>query len=354
MKKLINRELSELATKLEPVAHRLEGKTVLITGAGGFLGNYFVGILQYLNHTRFKKPVHIIALDNFITGVKDSPFFDLNDPNLEFTQHDVLDPFKTDRPVDYIMHAAGIASPVFYAQYPLETIITSVDGLKNIFEFARTKNPTGILYFSSSEIYGDPHPGSIPTPEHYHGNVNPMGLRSCYDESKRLGETIATIYERKYHLPVTIVRPFNVYGPGMKRDDQRVLPNFLNAAIDGKTIEIHNRGEQTRTFCYATDAVSGFFRVMLLGRPGEAYNIGNDGDEISMFDLAKKVEEVYGKPLDIKLSDYPEGYPVGDPNRRRPDLTKARAELEYAPEVPLEEGLKHMFEWYQLIRKGGD
>lgn len=350
MKTLIKQELSDLAKKLEPVTHLLEGKTVLITGAGGFLGNYFVGILQYLNREHFANPIHIIALDNFITGVKESPFFDLTDPNLEFIQHDVLKPFETEQEVDYIMHAAGIASPVFYAQYPLETIVTSVDGLRAILEFARIKKTKGVLYFSSSEIYGDPHPDFIPTPEDYRGNVSATGLRACYDESKRLGETIATIYERKYNVPVMIVRPFNVYGPGMKINDQRVLPNFLNAALDGKTIEIHNRGDQTRTFSYATDAVNGFFRAMLLGRPGEAYNIGNDGDEISMLNLAKKVEEVHGKPLDIKLSDYPEGYPVGDPNRRRPDLTKARTELGYAPEIPLEEGLKHMFEWYRLLR----
>jgi len=210
MRTLIKQELTDLAKKLDPVLHLLEGKTVLITGAGGFLGNYFVGVLQHLNHERFATPVHIIALDNFITGVKDSPFFDLGDPNLEFIQHDVLSPFTTDKPVDYIMHAAGIASPVYYAQYPLETIITSVDGLKNILEFARTKNPQGVLYFSSSEIYGDPHPEFIPTPEHYRGSVDPMGLRSCYDESKRLGETIATIYERKFNLPVTIVVPVAV------------------------------------------------------------------------------------------------------------------------------------------------
>ncbi len=352
MRTFIKQELSALAKEMKPIAHHLEGKTVLINGAAGFLGNYFVGVLQHLNRTQFKKPVHIIALDNFITGVADSPFFDLTDPNLEFIGHDVRLPFETKKPIDYIMHAAGIASPVFYAKYPMETIAATVDGLKNTLELARIKKPKGILYFSSSEIYGNPSPEFIPTPEHYLGYVSSTGLRACYDESKRLGETIATIYARLYNLPVTIVRPFNVYGPGMKRDDQRVLPNFLNAALDGKTIEIHNRGEQTRTFSYATDAVNGFFRVLLLGRPGEAYNIGTDDDEISMHELANKVQETYGKPLKIRLTDYPKGYPIGDPNRRNPDLTKARKELGYAAKVSLEEGLKHMFKWYTLLRKG--
>jgi len=351
MRKFIDQELTELANKLVPNADRLAGKTVMINGAAGFLGNYFVGILQYLNRERFKTPVHIIALDNFITGSKESPFFDLNDPNLEFVGHDVRVPYDTEKPVHYIIHAAGIASPVYYAKYPMDTIAATVDGLKNTLEFARIKKPKGILYFSSSEIYGDPNTDSIPTPESYYGNVSATGLRACYDESKRLGETIATIYVRIHQLPVTIVRPFNVFGPGMKMNDQRVLPNFLNAAIDGKTIEIHNRGEQTRTFSYATDAMNGFFRVLFLGRPGEPYNVGSDQEEISILGLAKKVELLHGKPLKIKLVDYPKGYPIGDPHRRCPDLTKARTELGYSPSVPLDAGLERMYKWYLLLRK---
>lgn len=351
MRTFINQELAELARKLGPLVNEFEGKTVLINGAGGFLGNYFVGLFQYLNREKFKKPVRVIALDNFITGVKNSPFFDLEDPNLEFVGHDVRVPYDTEEHLDYIIHAAGIASPVFYAKYPMETIAATIDGLKNTLELARLKKPKAVVYFSSSEIYGDPEPSAIPTPEDYRGSVSCTGLRACYDESKRLGETIATIHHRLHEVPIMIIRPFNVYGPGMKIDDQRVLPNFLNAAIDGKTIEIHNRGEQTRTFAYATDAVNGFFRVLLLGRPGEAYNIGSDDEEVSMYELAKKVEKVHGKPLDIKLADYPPGYPIGDPNRRRPDLTKARTELGYKPESTMDEGLVRMMKWYQLLRE---
>jgi UDP-glucuronate decarboxylase len=351
MEQFIEGELKDLAKKVGPLAGRLTGKTVLINGAGGFLGNYFVGFLQHLNKTKCKKkPIKIIALDNFITGVKNSPFFDLEDPNLDFIGHDVRVPFETNKNIDYIIHAAGIASPVFYAKYPMETIAATVDGIKNTLELARFKKPKGILYFSSSEIYGDPHPEAIPTPERYRGHVSSTGLRACYDESKRLGETIATIYHRMYEVPVMIIRPFNVYGPGMKIDDQRVLPNFLNAALDGRTIEIHNRGEQTRTFSYATDAVNGFFRALFLGRPGEAYNIGTDFEEISMYDLAKKVEKAHDTSLDIRLAEYPKGYPVGDPNRRAPDLTKARKELSYKPVVTLDDGLRRMFTWYKLLR----
>lgn len=351
MRTFIEQELSALARELEPVVNQLEGKTVLINGAGGFLGGYFVGLLQFLNRTAFtKNPVHIIGLDNLITGAKESHFFDLEDPNLEFVVHDVRVHYETQKNIDYMMHAAGIASPFYYAKYPLDTIAATIDGLKNTLELARIKNPKGILYFSSSEIYGDPHPEFIPTPEHYRGNVSSTGLRACYDEAKRLGETIATIYNRLYDLPVTIVRPFNVYGPGMKANDQRVVPNFLNAALDGRAIEIHNRGEQTRTFSYVTDAVNGFFRVLFLGKPGEAYNIGSDHEEISMVELAKRVEKAHGQPLTIKLAEYPEGYPVGDPNRRNPDISKARRELHYDPKVTLDDGLKRVLEWYRLAR----
>lgn len=351
MKKIIEREIEETSKKLGEVAGKLEGKTVLITGAAGFLGSYFVALLQYLNRKKFKNPVHIVALDNYITGVRDNIFIDTADPNLELIRHDVMRPFAIEAPIDYIIYAAGIASPVYYAKYPLETIAATIDGLKNILELARTKNPEGIVYFSSSEIYGDPHPESIPTPEDYHGNLSPIGLRACYDESKRLGETIATIYHRLHGLPISIIRPFNVYGPGMKVDDQRVLPNFLSAVIDGRKIEIHGNGEQTRTFAYATDAVNGFFRVLLLGKRGEAYNIGSDADEISMSELAKRVEKIHGEPAKIHFAGYPEGYPVGDPNRRRPDLTKARTQLEYDPVVDLDDGLRRMYNWFQLAKK---
>jgi UDP-glucuronate decarboxylase len=351
MPEFIESQFAEMAQKLGKDAQRFEGKTLLINGAGGFLGNHIVGLIQYLNRTQFKKPMQIIALDNFLTGINNSLFVDYDDPNLHFIQHDVSTPFSSDRDVHFILHAASIASPVYYAKFPLETFASTVDGLRHTMEFARLKKPESVLYFSSSEIYGDPPAEHIPTKEDYNGNVSHTSLRACYDESKRAGETIATIYYRIYGVPAVTVRPFNAYGPGMKIDDKRVLPNFLNAAIEGKTIEIHNRGAQTRTFAYITDTINGYLRVLLKGRPGEAYNIGSDMGEISMYELAKKVEEVYGKPLDIQLAKYPEGYPVGDPTRRRPDITKARTELAYDPNVSLEDGIARMITWYQLLRK---
>jgi len=350
MNEFLSQELKELSEKLGTLTKRFEGKTILVTGAAGFVGSWLVGLLQWLNKNQFTHPATIIAVDNYITGMQQNPFIDMNDEHLLFEKVDITKPFTPKKRPDLIIHGAGIASPVFYAKYPLETMTSTIDGLRNILELAREAKPEAVLYFSSSEIYGDPDPKFIPTPETYNGNVSPTGLRACYDEAKRFGETLSTVYHRLYDIPVVLVRPFNVYGPGMKIDDQRVLPNFLNAALNGKTLEIYNRGDQTRTFCYATDAVNGFLRVLLSGKPGEAYNIGMDKEEISMADLAKRVETAVGKKLDIQIKDYPEGYPVGDPNRRCPALEKARTNLDYEPTTFLDEGLIRMLKWYQLLR----
>src|SRR4029079_2794639 len=206
---------------------------------------------------------------------------------------DVCHPLPVREDLHFILHAAGVASPVYYMKYPLETIESAVQGTKNLLELARkNKDLEGFLLFSSSEIYGDPDPKSVPTPETYHGYVSSVGPRACYDESKRLGETISTIYQQQFNVPVTIVRPVHVFGPGMKHNDRRVIPMFTYEALNGRALPVHGDGRQTRTFCYITDAISGFLKALLKGRPGEAYNIGNANNEISMADLAKMYSAV--------------------------------------------------------------
>jgi UDP-glucuronate decarboxylase len=335
-------DVSTIAGLVAEDLHRFSGKTVLISGGAGFLGRYFVGFFKYLNEHVLKKPVRVISVDNYITG---SQVHAAHDSNIVHVWADVVHPLPVREDIHFIIHAAGIASPVFYMKYPLETIESAVSGIKNLLELARkNKDLEGFLFFSSSEIYGDPDPRAIPTPETYHGHVSSVGPRACYDESKRLGETIATIYEQKYDMPVTIVRPFNVYGPGMGHNDRRVIPMFTYQALNGMRIPVHGDGAQTRTFCYITDATAGFVQTLLRGKAGEAYNIGNAESELAMRDLAHLFTELLpGAAYD--LIPYPDVYPAGEPQRRCPDLTKAREQLGYVHHVNLRDGIMRFIEW---------
>lgn len=340
--RFFDEDVRTIAGLIAEDVHRFSGKTVLISGGAGFLGRYFVAVFQYLNAHILKNPVRVISVDNFITGSKE---LQASDPNITHVWADVVYPLPVREDIHFIIHAAGIASPVYYMKYPLETIESAVEGTKNLLELGlKNKNLEGFLFFSSSEIYGNPDPRFIPTPETYHGLVSSVGPRACYDESKRLAETIATIYFQKHAMPVTIVRPFNVYGPGMGHNDRRVIPMFTYQALNGMRIPVHGHGEQTRTFCYITDAIAGFLQVLLRGRAGEAYNIGNADSELSMKDLAGLFAEVVpGAGYD--LIPYPDVYPAGEPERRCPDLTKARTELGYEYQVNLKDGLARFVEW---------
>jgi UDP-glucuronate decarboxylase len=246
---------------------------------------------------------------------------------------------------------AGIASPYYYRAYPLETLDVAVLGTRRLLDIAR-RCGSRMVYFSSSEIYGDPDPRHVPTLESYRGNVSALGPRACYDESKRLAETLCWIYHERFGTQATIVRPFNVYGPGMKEKDYRVLPNIASRVRGGLPVHVYGTGRQTRTFCYATDAVRGFLLALLKGNPGEAYNIGNPVPEISMMDLVKTVSRVLGRRVPMQRIDYPDSYPADEPMRRCPDITKARLQLGYEPRVPLEEGLKRFFSWTQTAYRG--
>ncbi|MGH9896755.1 MAG: NAD-dependent epimerase/dehydratase family protein, partial [bacterium] len=211
--------------------------------------------------------------------------------------------------------------------------------------------PTGFLFYSSSEIYGDPTPENIPTPETYRGNVSCTGPRACYDESKRFGETLAVNFARVHDLPITIVRPFNNYGPGMKINDGRVIADFCRSVLEARDIDMFSDGSPTRTFCYVADAVIGYYRALLLGEPGESYNIGTDSPEISMRGLAETVvaagQGLFGYEGRVQLTPNPEAdYLTDNPNRRCPDLTKAKSELGYSPAISLEEGISRTLQWY--------
>ena len=325
------------------------GKHILLTGGRGFLGRYFTAVFQHLNLKLLKdNPVRLTVMDNLISAGPEGAQIPTID-HITFLQHDCIKPLPDIGKVDFILHAAGIASPAHYRKYPLETLEVATTGLKNSLELARQNPGCRIAFFSSSEIYGDPDKLNIPTRESYRGNVACLGPRACYDMSKRLGETLVQIYHQQYGVHGTIIRPFNVYGPGMQKTDYRVLPNFGARLMEGKPLQIYGHGDQTRTFCYVTDAIGGFLRVLMEGVPGEPYNIGNPSPEISMKALAVEVAHALGRDkVDFDVVDYPDTYPADEPNRRCPDISKAAQQLGYAPRVALEDGLKRFFDWAQV------
>ncbi len=340
---LLKSDIDEICQRLTGSAQDFSGRTVLLTGGRGFLGRYFMEIFARLNETLLDKPVRVVALDNLITAGKEGAEIpDLE--NMNFINHDVTHPFVTDEPLDYIIHAAGIASPFYYRAYPLETLEVAITGTRHMLDLAKKHNAR-LIFFSSSEIYGDPDPKHVPMAESYRGNVSCQGPRACYDESKRVGETLCYIYHTIHGTKTNTIRPFNVFGPGMQETDYRVLPNFASRIKSCKPLNVYGSGEQTRTFCYITDAMVGFLLVILRGVPGEAYNIGNPKPEISMIDLVKKIESASSTSVKFNIVEYPDSYPADEPNRRAPDIRKAKVQLDYELKVDLDEGLERFLSW---------
>lgn len=339
---LLDSDVNEIAERIE-TKHKLEGKTILMTGARGFLGRYFIDVIRKINLDYSKNPIKFIGIDNLITsGELGSSVCE--DENIIFIEHDVIKTLEIKDKPDYVIHAAGIASPHYYREYPLETLDVAIDGTRNMLELAKSNN-SKFIFFSSSEIYGDPHRENIPTSEDYRGNVSTLGPRSCYDEGKRVGETLCHIYQTNFDVNTNIIRPFNFYGPGMQEKDFRVLPNFGSRIKAGLQLKVYGHGKQTRTFCYITDAIVGLFKVIIDGKNGEVYNIGNPNPEISMIELVERIKKVLGPEIEYEIIDYPETYPSDEPSRRCPNIQKAREQIDYNPCVNLDEGLRRFFQW---------
>jgi UDP-glucuronate decarboxylase len=326
---------------------KLEGKVVLITGATGFLGRYFIATLKKFNEYA-ETPVTIFAIDNQVTSAHVKQHGDSDrDLNIEWVIGDAGIGANLPSKFDYVIHAAGIASPEHYRANPIETINVAVNVTKDLLDRAR-ENQARMLYFSSSEIYGDPFPEFIPTNEDYRGNVSTRGPRACYDESKRLGETLCWIYETYYNVHVSVARPFNIYGPGMMPKDYRVLPNFAASWVKGESLKVYGHGNQTRTFCYITDAIVAFMKILLDGEKPNVYNVGNPKPEISMLRLAQTIAENIDKSIDVEIVNYPSTYPQDEPNRRCPDISRIQRNLQYDPKIELLEGLARFFAWAKL------
>jgi dTDP-glucose 4,6-dehydratase len=307
---------------------------ILVAGAAGFLGSHFCDRLLAEGHS-------VLAVDNFISGNPRNLEHLSGHPRFEFLQHDVTLPLAVTIRVDVVVNMASPASPKDYLDYPLETLAVGSLGARNLLEVARGSE-AAYLVTSTSECYGDPlqHPQT----EEYWGNVNPVGPRSCYDESKRFTEALTMAYHRRYGLRTTIARIFNTYGPRMKLDDGRVVPAFVDQALRGAPLTVFGDGLQTRSFCYVSDLVDGLYRLML---SSERYpvNLGNP-NEITILEFAERIRRLTGSRSEIVH----EPLPQDDPRQRRPDITKAARVLGWEPTVPLEEGLRHTIEHFRQAK----
>lgn len=351
--KIIETNVRDIYLEIGGLLKSIEGSSFVISGGGGFLGSYFLDLLKFCNDNIFMEPVHIICIDNFITGLPDRISHLMGRRDFDIINASISKLGAIDQDADFIIHGASIASPTFYRRYPIETIETNVIGLKNLLEIGVKKKIKSFLYLSSSEVYGDPDESHIPTAEDYNGNVSFTGPRACYDESKRLGETLCVNYFQQYGCPIKTVRPFNIYGPGLKLTDRRVIPDFFCDAIKKNKIFVFSDGSPTRSFCYVTDAIEGFMRALLSDYNGEAFNIGNDKTEISIADLAEIIAKIVGGVEIEFIHSEEKNYLADNPKRRCPDLTKSRRLLNYNPKVGLEQGLKRLYEWYGGRKAGG-
>jgi UDP-glucuronate decarboxylase len=336
--------LQDLGDRLEA----LRGATLLVTGASGFLCSYFVDTVAALNDAGLHPPCRVLAVDNLRTGVSARLAHLEGRADIRFIPGDVSQPLALDERVDWIIHGASIASPSFYRRYPLETSDVNVSGTRHMLDLARKSRSRGLLYLSTSEVYGDPDPAFVPTPEDYRGSVSCTGPRACYDESKRLAETLCVTYARLFDVPVKMVRPFNVYGPGQPLADGRIMPDLMKAALARGSIVLFSDGRSTRAFCYVTDAVRAMWHVLLSSGPGEIFNVGNDEREISVAELAQEMRQVAGPPwLEIvNRTSQDAQYLTDNPQRRCPDLRKLRAAFPWQPRVTLREGLARTLRSY--------
>jgi dTDP-glucose 4,6-dehydratase len=303
---------------------------VLVAGGAGFIASHLCERLLAEGH-------QVTALDNLCTGDTRNLDAIRKNKDFRFILGDVTTPITL--PVDAVAHLASPASPIDYARLPVETMRCNSVGTHELLEVAR-KNGARFLMASTSEVYGDPM--ESPQEESYFGNVNPNGPRSCYDESKRFAEALTSTYQRMYELEAVIIRIFNTFGPRMRREDGRVVPNFIQQALAGEPLTVYGDGSQTRSFCYVDDLVDGIVRALTFeAAVGEVINLGNDA-EMTILELADRIKEITRSDSPIEFRPLPQD----DPRRRRPNLSKAKAILSWQPMVSLEEGLERVVQWF--------
>ena len=363
LREFLEKDLDYICANLQSEFGRLSGKRLLITGGAGFLGYYLaLSVLHYNRRAAAADTINLTIWDNFMRGMPRWLDEVRGTAHISVEKRDLTMPLPAPMgDYQWIIHAAGIASPTYYRKYPLQTIDSNITGLRNLLEYCvqqrDARHPVeGLMFYSSSEIYGDPAPEWIPTPERYRGNVSCTGPRACYDESKRFGETLCVVYSQEHGIPVKIARPFNNYGPGLKITDRRVIPDFVRDVFSGRDIVMYSDGKPTRTFCYSADSIVGYYKVLVNGQGGEPYNIGIDRPEISMNELAEKIISTAGELFGYRgrlvhgASTEP-AYLVDNPNRRCPDLKKSRSQLRYSPSILVDDGIYRSLIWYHHNRE---
>jgi len=332
------------------ILKHLSGKKILITGANGFLMSYLVDVLAYWNNSFSKKECIVYALDKSPNFGRLSYLKKRKD--IKLINKDVCSLKKINNDIQYIVHGASIASPTFYRKFPIETLDANIIGTRRILEnIKKNKKFKSFVFLSSSEVYGDPMPKFIPTKENYNGNVSFTGPRACYDESKRVGETICNIFADKYQLPIKVVRPFNVYGPLQNIDDKRIIPDLMKYALNNKKITLFG-GNATRTFCYVSDAISIMLKILVKPQNGIAtFNIGHDKNEISIKKMSKVfsgvVLKVLNKKIEVVLKKSKDNnYLKDNPNRRRPNTNLVKRKFNWKPKINLYTGLTRTLRSY--------
>ena len=328
---------------------RLEGRTLLVAGAAGFLPAYLVETILHLNDTRFARPARIVALVRHEARARARFAPHLDRPDLRLLVHDVCRPPTLTGDVHYIIHAASPASPKSYGLDPAGTIAPNVVGTYHLLELARERGAEGFLFFSSGEVYGRIEGGDGVLTEARTGSVDPADSSSCYAEGKRAGETLCACWHRQHRVPAVMARPFHTYGPGMAPDDGRVFADFVADVVAGRDIVLRSDGTARRSFCYLADATAGFFTVLLKGLPGEAYNVGNPGGEMSVGELAELLVRLFPeRQLRVvrREGDVPSGYVPSRHARTVPDISKVRS-LGWEPETGAAEGFARTVRSYQ-------
>ncbi|QCS48168.1 SDR family oxidoreductase [Picosynechococcus sp. PCC 11901] len=302
---------------------------ILVTGGAGFIGSHLIDRLMTEGH-------EVICLDNFYTGRKHNLLQWIGNPYFEMVRHDITEPIRLE--VDQVYHLACPASPIHYQFNAIKTVKTNVMGTLNMLGLAK-RVKARILLASTSEVYGDPE--VHPQPETYHGNVNPIGVRSCYDEGKRMAETLAFDYHRSNNVDIRVARIFNTYGPNMLPNDGRVVSNFIVQALQGKPLTVYGDGSQTRSFCYVSDLVEGLIRLMNRDFIGPV-NLGNP-DEYTILELAQTIQNMVNPDVEVAF----EPLPQDDPRQRQPDITRAKTYLDWQPTVPLKVGLEKTIAYFR-------